>query len=155
MYLALTSYLKVLALIAAAVALYSFGYSNAKTKITLEYQQELNAALAKSISQQNAYNAKINELEKNHLSTIESLKDEHAKDIANMRKSFKPSGVRKCSQDDRQPSANSSSSLICYTESELYERIEKSLVIGRQCDELALKYNALLKVIETYNDAKK
>lgn len=151
----MTSYLKILGVIAVVIAVYSFGYSNAKTKITLEYQQELNTALANSISQQNTYNAKINELEKNHLSTIETLKEEHAKDIANMRKSFKPSGVRKCSQDNRQPTTNSTSGLICYTESELYNRIEKSLVIGNRCDELALKYNALLKVIETYNDAKK
>ena len=34
----------------------------------------------------------------------------------------------------------------CYTESELLRKIESSLGIARQCDELAVKYNTLLKV---------
>ena len=34
----------------------------------------------------------------------------------------------------------------CYTESELLRKIESSLDIAKQCDELTVKYNALLKV---------
>ena len=38
------------------------------------------------------------------------------------------------------------SNLICYTRAELLGKIQKSMDITRECDELAIKYKTLLKV---------
>lgn len=44
------------------------------------------------------------------------------------------------------PTAGVKSDLICYTRSELQSKIAESMVITKECDELALKYKALVEV---------
>lgn len=41
---------------------------------------------------------------------------------------------------------NNSETLRCYTEEQLLDKIKASMVIAQECDELALKYNSLLKI---------
>lgn len=44
------------------------------------------------------------------------------------------------------PTAGTQSDLICYTRSELQRKIKDSLAITKECDELAKRYAALVKV---------
>lgn len=41
---------------------------------------------------------------------------------------------------------NNTKTLRCYTEEQLLDKIKASMVIAQECDELALKYNSLLKI---------
>lgn len=41
---------------------------------------------------------------------------------------------------------NNTETLRCYTEEQLLDKIKASMVIAQECDELALKYNSLLKI---------
>lgn len=44
------------------------------------------------------------------------------------------------------PTAGAKSDLICYTRIELQSKIAESMVITKECDEIALKYRALVEV---------
>lgn len=153
-------------LAAAALALlgaYFFGHSVASTKAELDFtrfklqsEQAYSALLAEKQRQDAQYAAKMRDLENNHIDAVAQLKSEYDKTIANLRKSFKPSGVRQCAKsgDNGTPAPDGASKLVCYTASDLRDRIEQSLAIGARCDKLATDYNALLKVIEAYNAKK-
>ena len=41
---------------------------------------------------------------------------------------------------------NNTETLRCYTTEQLLDKIKASMVIAQECDELALKYNSLLKI---------
>lgn len=142
---------------------YLFGHSVASTKAELEFtrfklqsEQAYSALLAEKQRQDTQYAVKIRELENEHVEAVTELRAEYDKTIANLRKSFKPSGVRKCpeSGNNGAPALNSSRELVCYSASDLRARIEQSLAIGARCDKLATDYNTLLKVIEAYNAKK-
>ena len=47
------------------------------------------------------------------------------------------------------PTAGTQSDLVCYTRSELQRKIKDSLAITTECDELAKRYEALVKVCTT------
>lgn len=125
------------------------------TAYKLEYQLKYNALLQSKIDQEAAYARKIDEIEGERLKTIEELNDKHAKVVANLKRSFKPSGVSKCSDGRQSVTASGAPELICYRSDELQSRIAKSLAITGRCDKLALNYRALLKIIEEYNNAVK
>ena len=59
-------------------------------------------------------------------------------------------GVRECpSETASQPLSRkpaTSSDVVCYSKTELQQKIERSLVIAKECDELAEKYERLKEV---------
>jgi hypothetical protein len=87
-----------------------------------------------------------------YLNKIEVMQNEHEKDIIDLNNLRDTVNVPKCvsngSKTDKSVSgkAKNQSGVKCYTDSELQKKIERSLVIAGECDELAVKYNALLKV---------
>jgi len=86
-----------------------------------------------------------------YLKKIEVMQNEHEKDIIdlnNLRDTVTVKCVSNSSKTDKSVSgkAKDKSGVKCYTDSELQKKIERSLVIAGECDELAVKYNALLKV---------
>ena len=86
-----------------------------------------------------------------YLNKIEVMQNEHEKDIIdlnNLRDTVTVKCVSNGSKTDKSVSgkAKNQSGIRCYTDTELQRKIERSLVIAKQCDELAVKYNALLKV---------
>ena len=132
---------------------YYFGYQKCDT----EYQVQLIAGNFQNAQQiikdEREKQAQANEITQKYLSDIEQLKADYEKQIEDV-KSSKLSDVRivtECVSDTSKNStgmsakANTKSDLLCYTESELRAKIEASLVIARECDQLAIKYNSLLE----------
>lgn len=149
----------IIALFCAFIGGYRYADVKAEGEFTsykLEYQLKYNAILQDKLDQEAKYAEKIDELENERLKDIENLNNEHAKALANLKRSFKPSGVSKCT-DGRQPTtkASGATELVCYRSDELQLRIAKSLAIGTQCDKLKLNYQTLLKLIDEYNNAVK
>lgn len=117
-------------------------------KLSVEKQKN---QLLEEISQKEKFSREtINKIERENLEKQEQLKNEYETIIADMHNKYVLADSVQC---DSSRSANSvqetkpnTSNLRCYTESELYRKIERSLAITKECDKLALDYNALLKV---------
>ena len=94
---------------------------------------------------------KQQKLEAKYLQDIDTLKKEHEDEISKLT-ADKLRDTTNCMPDTSSISAGVSkktkakSNLICYTRAELLGKIQKSMDITRECDELAIKYKTLLKV---------
>ena len=94
---------------------------------------------------------KQQKLEAKYLQDIDTLKKEHENEISKLT-ADKLRDTTNCMPDTSSISAGVSkkttakSNLICYTRAELLGKIQRSMDITRECDELAIKYKTLLKV---------
>lgn len=94
---------------------------------------------------------KQQKLEAKYLQDIDTLKKEHEDEISKLT-TDKLRDTTNCMPDTSSISAGVSkkttakSNLICYTRAELLGKIQRSMDITRECDELAIKYKTLLKV---------
>lgn len=57
-----------------------------------------------------------------------------------------------CKDLPRAPSAQPG--LVCYTKSDISRKVAESLAVGAECDELAIRYKALVKVYQSAYGAK-
>lgn len=92
-----------------------------------------------------------------YINDIERLKEKHEKDVKELENAnFKDSVIVKpvthecvCPADRSKTgvqAAGVKSDLVCYTRSELQSKVERSLDITAECDNLAERYRALVKV---------
>ena len=92
-----------------------------------------------------------------YINDIERLKEQHEKDVKELENAnFKDTVVIKptvsecvCPADRSKTgvqAAGVKSDLVCYTRSELQRKVEESMGIAKEADELALKYKALVEV---------
>ena len=94
---------------------------------------------------------KQQKLEAKYLQDIDTLKKEHEDEISKLT-ADKLRDTTNCMSDTSSISTGMSkkttakSNLICYTRTELLGKIQRSMDITRECDELAIKYKTLLKV---------
>ena len=94
---------------------------------------------------------KQQKLEAKYLQDIDTLKKEHEDEISKLT-ADKLRDTTNCMSDTSSISTGMSkkttakSNLICYTRAELLGKIQRSMDITRECDELAIKYKTLLKV---------
>ena len=94
---------------------------------------------------------KQQKLEAKYLQDIDTLKKEHENEISKLT-ADKLRDTTNCMPDTSSISTGVSkkttakSNLICYTRAELLGKIQRSMDITRECDELAVKYKTLLKV---------
>ena len=94
---------------------------------------------------------KQQKLEAKYLQDIDTLKKEHEDEISKLT-ADKLRDTTNCMPDTSSISTGVSkkttakSNLICYTRAELLGKIQRSMDITRECDELAIKYKTLLKV---------
>ena len=94
---------------------------------------------------------KQQKLEAKYLQDIDTLKKEHENEISKLT-ADKLRDTTNCMPDTSSISTGVSkkttakSNLICYTRAELLGKIQRSMDITRECDELAIKYKTLLKV---------
>ena len=94
---------------------------------------------------------KQQKLEAKYLQDIDTLKKEHENEISKLT-ADKLRDTTNCMPDTSSISTGMSkkttakSNLICYTRAELLGKIQRSMDITRECDELAIKYKTLLKV---------
>ena len=92
-----------------------------------------------------------------YINDIERLKEQHEKDVKELENAnFKDTVIVKpvthecvCPADRSKTgvqAAGVKSDLVCYTRSELQRKVEESMGIAKEADELALKYKALVEV---------
>lgn len=105
--------------------------------------------LEEKIAQDKANIQKVTELEKQRLEETEKLRSDYETTIKNLRTQYTINGLHKGSSTGYNSSAgkdNDSSGAICFSESEFYGKLAESLAITKEADELAVKYNTLLKI---------
>lgn len=121
----------------------------------IQMQSERNTRALKRLQEENQ--EKEDEIVKKYLVEIDKLKQIN-EDISNAKikdtiecptvtndrvqysKADTSNNSRRLSKD------KSKSNLLCYTETQLRDKIKRSLDIVRECDELAIKYNSLYEV---------
>lgn len=122
---------------------------------TLQIQREHSQRALKRLQEENQ--EKEDEIVKKYLLEIDKLKQMN-EDISNAKikdtiecptvtsdrvqhsKTNTSNNSRRLSKD------KSKSNLLCYTESQLRDKIKRSMDIVRECDEIAIKYKALYEV---------
>ena len=100
-----------------------------------------------------------------YINDIERLKEQHEKDVKELENAnfkdtviIEPIVSNDCGmhQNDNGktavPTAGVKSDLVCYTRTELQSKIAESMVITKECDELALKYKTLLEVCTKHEE---
>lgn len=116
----------------------------------IQMQSERNTRALQRLQEENQ--EREDNIIKDYLAQIEELKSKQ-EDISNA----KISDVVECPEPTRVYITKSDTSrtvsqeknksnLLCYTESQLRDKIKRSLDIVRECDELAVKYNSLYEV---------
>ena len=131
---------------------YEKGYSNCELKM----QSEMREAELKNnkliIEKERALRIEQDKIVNDYLETIETMRARHEQDVIDINNLRDTVTMPKCvsngSKTDKSVSgkAKDKSGIRCYTETELQRKIEASLAIAGQCDELAVKFNSLLKV---------
>ena len=102
-----------------------------------------------------AYLNEINALKQQHEQDLKEIENAKFKDTITVNVPFPVKPVSNCGmhKDDNDkttvPTAGTKPDLICYTRSELQRKIKDSLAITTECDELAKRYKALVKVCTT------
>ena len=131
---------------------YEKGYSNCELKMQSEMREVELKNSKMIIEKERALRIEQDKIVNDYLETIETMRAKHEQDIIDLNNLRDTVTVPKCvsnsSKTDKSLSgkAKDKAGVRCYTESELLRKIESSLDIAKQCDELAVKYNALLKV---------
>lgn len=123
-------------------------YKEYQEKLTNEYIA--NQRALKRLYEENQ--EKEDKIVKDYLSQIEILKKQN-EDISNAKISDvvecpEPTRVyiNKTDTSRRVSKEKTKPNLLCYTESQLREKIKASMDIGRECDELVIKYKSLYEV---------
>lgn len=140
-----------LCVVGAGVAGFFGGYKWASVEFEQYKQRSLESyskLLEEKIELDNANRKRIDQIEKDNLNELAKQKAKYEKVINNIYTDFKPSGVRECPGTGQSVSgtAGDSGELVCYTRSELQRKIAGTMAVGRDADELAVKYNSLLQI---------
>ena len=99
-----------------------------------------------------AYLNEINVLKQQHEQDVKEIENAKFKDTITVNVPFPVKPVTDCGmhKDDNGkttvPTAGVKSDLICYTRTELQSKVKRSLDITAECDNLAKRYAALVKV---------
>ena len=130
---------------------YYKGYSACERDVAFKLQGAMIENNERIIETERRLKEEQDKIVADYLNKIEVMQNEHEKDIIdlnNLRDTVTVKCVSNGSKTDKSVSgkAKNQSGIRCYTDAELQRKIERSLVIAKQCDELAVKYNALLKV---------
>ena len=130
---------------------YYKGYSACERDLTFKLQGAMIENNNRIIETERRLKEEQDKIVADYLNKIEVMQNEHEKDIIdlnNLRDTVTVKCVSNGSKTDKSVSgkAKNQSGVRCYTESELLRKIESSLDIAKQCDELTVRYNALLKV---------
>jgi hypothetical protein len=99
-----------------------------------------------------AYLNEINVLKQQHEQDLKEIENAKFKDTITVNVPFPVKPVSNCGMHENNngaetvPTAGVKSDLICYTRSELQSKIKRSLDLAAECDNLAERYRALVKV---------
>ena len=133
---------------------YYKGYSACERDVTFKLQGAMIENNNRIIETERRLKEEQDKIVADYLNKIEVMQNEHEKDVINLN-NLRDTVTVKCvsngSKTDKSVSgkAKNQSGVRCYTDSELQRKIEESLVIAGEADELAIKYNTLLKTCST------
>ena len=141
--------------LAFAVGSYQ-GFYQGAARVEQRLQKAQLETTATVLQTERQYRERENAIVKEYLDRIEVLKEQYEKQIINagsLRDVFSPRA--ECVPDSNKSSAagmpaapRTKPGVKCYTEPELLRKIERSMAIARECDQLALRYQALLAACE-------
>ena len=139
------------------------GYANSETKWRTKIQAEENAYLGRinelaGMVRQSEIQAqeKINAIVAEQIAGEERIKNEYESVIADLRSgNYEFAGVRDCpgekAGNNLPAKTGTSPELVCYSKAELQRKVEESLAIAKECDELAERYEKLKEVYNVGN----
>lgn len=150
-------------IVGCAVGLFGFGYGVATYKANVEFMEyQLEAehkvnVLREEIKALNLENENlVRTMEQEAIEQLHEQKESYEKIIDDLRNRIGDDGVfndsRTCS--DVSGNGEDSRGFVCYTEADLHRKIEKSLAITHEADQLAVKYATVLKIVEGQNAQK-
>lgn len=139
------------------------GYENSETKWKTKIQAEENAYLGRinelaGMVRQSEIQAqeKINAIVAEQIAGEERIKNEYETVIADLRNgNYEFAGVRDCPDkaagSDMPAKTGTPAGLVCYSKAELQRKVEESLAVAKECDELAERYEKLKEVYNVGN----
>ena len=139
------------------------GYANSETKWQAKIQAEENAYLGRinelaGMVRQSEIQAqeKINAIVAEQIAGEERIKNEYETVIADLRNgNYEFAGVRDCPDkaagNDLPAQTGTPAGLVCYSKAELQRKVEESLALAKECDELAERYEKLKEVYNVGN----
>lgn len=150
-------------IIGCAVGLFGFGYGVATYKANVEFMEyQLEAEhkvtlLREEIKTLNLENENlVRTMEQEAIEQLHEQKEAYEKIIDDLRNGIGSDGLldstRTC--DDLSRNGEDSRGFVCYPETELRRKIEKSLAIANEADGIAVKYATVLKIVEGQNAQK-
>lgn len=136
---------------------YYKGYKACERDVALKLQNVTIEHNQKIIETERNLQNKQNQIVADYLQQISLLEAQHNEDkinLDNLRDAFDVKLDGMCNTNNSGSSTMSTktgtqSNLKCYTRAELQRKIERSMAIAREADELAVKYNTLLKTCST------
>ena len=130
---------------------YYKGYSACERDLTFKLQGAMIENNNRIIETERRLKEEQDKIVADYLNKIEVMQNEHEKEVIDLNNLRDTVNVPKCvsngSKTDKPVSgkAKNQSGIRCYTEAELQRKIEASLVIAGECDQLATRYNSLLE----------
>ena len=143
-----------LAVVIIGVTIYGTGYYQGRESMIVRLDRQRLDNANNLIEVERRAQTKQNEIVAEYLKQIKDMESENEK--------IKASAIRdtvvvkrNCMPDSKAGAGVSAatgvkSDLRCYTEAELQSKIERSVAIARECDQLAVRYNTLLKACKEW-----
>lgn len=150
-------------IVGCAVGLFGFGYGVATYKANVEFMEyQLEAehkvnVLREEVKALNLENEiLVRTMEQEAIDKLTEQKESYEKIIDDLRNGIGTNGVFDSTRngDDLPRNGEDSRGFVCYTEADLYRKVEKSLAIAHEADQLAVKYATVLKIVEGQNAQK-
>ena len=139
---------------AAVLMAFVMGYEKGAEKIKRDMAIQAAAQAEDARQKEKDMQKKLNGITENYLHEIDEYKKTINAYAANDFDVNRLSGARSCKAVPGDTADRSGA--LCYTPAELQGKIRASLAIAAECDELALRYSALVKLYnEVGNDAEK
>lgn len=129
---------------------YYKGYSACERDLAFKLQGAMIENNERIIETERRLKEEQDQIVADYLNKIEVMQNEHEKDVIdlnNLRDTVTVKCVSNSDKTDKSVSrkTKNQSGIRCYTDSELQRKIEASLVVGKQADILAERYNSLLE----------
>ena len=128
---------------AAVLMAFVFGYHQGAEKIKRDMTIQAAAQAEDARKTEKALQEKLNGITENYLHEIDEYKKTINAYAANDLDVNRLSDARPCQSVPR--NTTDKPGFVCYTPADIQRKIKESLDIAAECDELAIKYNALLK----------
>lgn len=128
---------------AAVLMAFIFGYHQGAEKIKRDMAIQAAAQAEDARKTEKALQKKLNGITENYLHEIEEYKKTISAYADTDISVNRLSDARPCQSVPR--NTTDKPGFVCYTPADIQRKIKESLDIAAECDELAIKYNALLK----------